>query len=1039
MPRRWAVVTDRIFFRQMIIYGKIAVGISHDGTIEERWCGGVKNGKSILRKMLVPMMLVMSLQAGLFLGSILLGGTLDKLNQNSVDILNERVINRKNYLQNEMLQRWSNLDESVQIIQSSTASTLSDYGITAGQLRVNSPASTELLDRVSENLIYTLRKQSVTGIFLVLNGGDDPYQTTGVSKSGVYLRDLDSLSNADDNSDILVERAPSSITQRLGVTMDTNWSPQFQFTDALPAASYDFFYKPFRAAVEYPDIGTRDLGYWSRPFRFSENDIEVITYSVPLRDGAGTPYGVLGVEISADYIRKLLPYDEIASEKAGSYLLGMRTGAEMSFENLLESGPIYKQLSGGCAETLFEQAPSYQTGYAIRNDENLSHDAYGCIQYFNLYNTNTPFENERWALIGVLESDRLFGFSTTLRSTILIAMAVSLMIGLFSVALIVRFVTNPITQLVRKVKTSNPHLPVRFERTHIAEVDELASAVESLSANVAESASKLSAIIEMSSVAIGAFEYRLSEGKTFYTKHLFDILGIADSYHDNGYMDNGLFAEKMRSFVGQRDSREGDGISVYRVIDEQGRPRWVRLKIVEDEDKTFGVVEDITQEMIEKKKIEYERDYDLLTNLLNRRAFYTALDRLFIHPDQLGYGSMVMFDLDNLKYINDTYGHDYGDRYIRGMADALRKGAPHQAVVSRLSGDEFYLFLYGCSDRESADEQVKRIKDTIDGARFPLPDNDQFRIRASAGVSRYPEDSRKYEQLVRYADFAMYTVKNTVKGEICQFNHEEYRKDSYLLSSREDLNRLIDENLVTYHFQPIVSTKTGAVFGYEALMRSQLDTLRSPSEILTLARAQSKLYQIERLTWFGALADFTRQQTAAAADSRLFINSISNQSLTARDLDELEKRYMSLLSRVVIELTESEKQNDVFIMVKKECAAKWGAELALDDFGTGYNGETMLLQLAPRYVKIDMSIVRDIDSDGNRQTLLRNVLSYTKERDMYVIAEGVETREEMEMLIRSGVDYLQGFYLAEPAEVPPTLHLGVTQEIQGIQKSMGSN
>ena len=105
MPRRWAVVTDRIFFRQMIIYGKIAVGISHDGTIEERWCGGVKKGKSILRKMLVPMMLVMSLQAGLFLGSILLGGTLDKLNQNSVDILNERVINRKNYLQNEMLQR----------------------------------------------------------------------------------------------------------------------------------------------------------------------------------------------------------------------------------------------------------------------------------------------------------------------------------------------------------------------------------------------------------------------------------------------------------------------------------------------------------------------------------------------------------------------------------------------------------------------------------------------------------------------------------------------------------------------------------------------------------------------------------------------------------------------------------------------------------------------------------------------------------------------------------------------------------------------
>ena len=275
----------------------------------------------------------------------------------------------------------------------------------------------------------------------------------------------------------------------------------------------------------------------------------------------------------------------------------------------------------------------------------------------------------------------------------------------------------------------------------------------------------------------------------------------------------------------------------------------------------------------------------------------------------------------------------------------------------------------------------------------------------------------------------MYKVKNTVKGEFHEFDWESYQRDSYLLRNKEELNKLIEEELVDYYFQPIVSAVDGSVFGYEALMRSRLKTIRSPLEIITLARSQSKLYQIEHLTWFKALSAFLKSG-AYAGGTRIFVNSIPNQMLSERDIREIENLYAPLLSQLVIELTEEEKIDERCIASKQDCAARWQANLAMDDFGTGYNGESMLLFLSPHFVKIDISIIHGIDSDPNRRQLLSNLLEYAHERNIQVIAEGVETREEMETVVRAGVDYLQGYYIGTPAESPGTPSANVQRAIQ---------
>ena len=988
----------------------------------------MRKSGSIRRKMLTPMALAILVQTALFSGVVFGGGTIRQLNQNAVDILNERVINRKSYLENDMLQRWSNLEESFQAVNRDVAAVLQEKGAAIEDVQVNSPLASEVLAPLWDDLIYLLRKNSVTGAFVVLAGpeGDARPEEHTLQKAGLYIRDMDPESTPTGTSDLLVERAPSALVKHSGLTMDTGWNPQFQFTSRNV---YDFFYKPYAAALANPGLQWKDLGYWSLPFRLSEGDIEIITYSVPLMDGDGRPYGVLGVEVSLNYLWKLLPYKEIDADKRGMYLLAVeREESPLVFQAVTATGPVFQQLGTDYTNFRFSAAGEGGSYYHLKNGDDFGRNIYGCVQYIQLYNTNTPFEGERWALVGMMESRYLQAFSRKVTVSIVASLAVSLGLGFVCVIIASLLFARPVKELVREVKESSPLAPLKLMKTRITEFDELAAAIEKLSVDVADSASKLSRIIQLAGVPMGAFEHDKGSDQVFCAG-LFTELILGQAGTQPAFVSIGRFQEYFEELEKYLESEEEEGRQRVYKLTRNAATMWVRVSTVEDDIRVLGVVADVTGDMLEKRKIEYERDYDVLTTLLNRRAFYNAMTRKFEKPQELGVAALVMLDLDNLKYINDTYGHDYGDEYIRCTAGVLKRFSLYRSLISRMSRDEFYLFLYGFEDKEEVRRVIRELQANLEKAELPLPGNEHFRVRASAGVAWYPTDAQTYEELIRYADFAMYKVKNTVKGEFHEFDWESYQRDSYLLRNKEELNKLIEEELVDYYFQPIVSAVDGSVFGYEALMRSRLKTIRSPLEIITLARSQSKLYQIEHLTWFKALSAFLKSG-AYAGGTRIFVNSIPNQMLSERDIREIENLYAPLLSQLVIELTEEEKIDERCIASKQDCAARWQANLAMDDFGTGYNGESMLLFLSPHFVKIDISIIHGIDSDPNRRQLLSNLLEYAHERNIQVIAEGVETREEMETVVRAGVDYLQGYYIGTPAESPGTPSANVQRAIQ---------
>jgi len=432
-----------------------------------------------------------------------------------------------------------------------------------------------------------------------------------------------------------------------------------------------------------------------------------------------------------------------------------------------------------------------------------------------------------------------------------------------------------------------------------------------------------------------------------------------------------------------------------------------------------GLAEDMTTTVLEQQRIEHERDYDTLTGLYRRRAFDRACEALFQQPEKLGCAALLMMDLDNLKQINDTYGHDWGDQYIRQTGQCFAANTPANTICSRLSGDEFLIFFYGYQDQAQLRAQLELLSAALQRSVSILPNGKQLHISISGGIAWYPTDGHDLLTLKKYADFAMYQVKHSHKGRMCDFDIGSYHQEAYAAQTQQDFELLLQEELVSYHFQPIYSARSGRVAAYEALMRVDLPTLHSPAQVMQLAHETGRLYEIERITVFHSSEIFQRLQAQGLlqSDALLFINSIANVSLTVEDVEEYAQRYPELLKRLVVEITEQEDL-DRACLERKRNIPGFSGSFALDDYGSGYSNELNLLELSPRYIKIDISIVRGIDTDRDKQQIVSHIVAYAHARSMQLIAEGIETEAQLRTVIGLGVDLLQGYYLSRPAAVP---------------------
>lgn len=974
---------------------------------------------TIFHTILRSMLWILFIEIAMLVGILYLCRINTSLEQNAVDILQIQTENRQNYLQDQLLDA-QDLSSLAGKINAVTQAMLDDGEISLDTLDSGSDAASPLLLSIGDSLISSMRHRPVTGIFVVLNTHDLDTRKKGEPLPCLYLRDPDPNSSPSQrNSDLMLVRAPAQVVQSLYIATDTSWTPSINYGSN---GSSGFLYPVFQAAYHgNGELDAADYGHWtSSPYTLSGDDHSAIAYTIPLILDDGTVYGVLGVEILESYLQALLPGTELQNDSSGTYLLGVASNSAIGKDDLtvsvISASPAANAPQQSYDQTLLLK-PSKRGGYQSDSPLGLCHAA---VAPLTLYNRNAPFSNEQMLLIGSVPVSALYAFSGYVLRFLIIAVLVVLTAGLFSSLVLARKLSRPISRLsdeVAHARESRSSIPT-LSATGIIELDRFSSAFTQLGREVLDTSTKFLRIMDMASVELGGYELRSAPDSIYVTDNFFDLLGMP------GVDADALTAQSFRELL-QRFERScphspaPDGAMLYHICLPSGKERYLRIETTHEDGTQVGLAEDATADTLEKLRIEHECDYDTLTDLYNRRAFHRICAEFFCSPEKLGHAALLMFDLDNLKQINDTFGHDWGDEYIRRTGECFAKNAPARTVCARISGDEFNALFYGYNDQDTLRADIRALKAALEHSVVQLPSGRELRVSVSGGIAWYPESSTNLITLRKYADFAMYQVKHSRKGELLEFDPEVYRTSLQERRCHEEFRRLINEELVTYRFQPIIDAKDGSVFAYEALMRVDLPMLCSPTDVLRLAREENCLHEVERITFFCASSAYHALENAGKVvpSALLFVNSIASQYLTPDELSEYSARYAPILPRIVIEITEEECLDPKALRIKQTIRGSSGA-FALDDYGSGYSNERSLLELSPNYIKIDLSIIRSIDTDANKRQIVSNTVSYAHQRGMKVVAEGLETADEVRTVLSLGVDLLQGFFLAMPQVEP---------------------
>lgn len=965
--------------------------------------------KSIRTRLIAPLLAVMLIQALLFLGLVLFGGISRDLKVYAMNILKENTENNKLYMEKELIYRWMNVINNTEELTLEIEAVLKEEQKSPEDLKLDSVLSQKVVEAVSPRLIGMLRRTYGTGVFVILDA--PAAKNAEEAKAGVYIRDLDPKNYTADNSDLLLERGSSWLSKSLGIPLDRFWEMGFLLQDEEASA---FFYGPYHlaAAKEAKYEEASKYGYLCPPYTLSENDIPVISYSVPLILRDGSVIGVVGVEMTLSHIQTMMDYEELDNGGNGICFLGIQKTGSDTIRKVA--------VTGGAYDAYFQNRDSLDVK---PGEEGICQVAaangkewYMASSKLGIYQYHTPLQDGDWVLTGMVSKDTLLKFNGQIERMMLVSLLIAIILSMLAVLLAEKMVTVPISRLIKELRKQTDTGSLSLTRVHIDEIDELTEAIEKLSEDVAKSASRISGILDHANVAIGVYEYYDEDTPVFISRTLFEMLGWEEISIPYAYLDAAEFDKRMSQ---AKRCLYDEKNHIYEM--EEPEKRWLKIITVsQDTAGVLGVVTDVTGEILERIKLERERNYDLLTNLYNRRAFKEkATQALKLSKESTA--AMIMWDLDNLKYINDTYGHDEGDKYIVLFARNLKRFEVGNNLTSRYSGDEFVTLLFSPSGKDEIRKEIHEFMVSLQSATMTMPGGYKIPLRVSAGISWFPEDTQDFEQLVSYADFAMYTVKHSVKGMVMEFDQKQYSDNSYLLAGREEMNRLFEQNEIDFAFQPIVA-RSGEIYGYELLMRPKLKRLRDISELLNLARAQAKLSQMEVLTWKAGLKKAAKQiqEGHIKAGEKLFINSIASVILPEHEVLELEQLYAPYLSQIVMEMTESEPVNSECLTEKIRLVKSWDALIAIDDFGSGYNSETIFLDIEPDIVKLDMTLVRNIHIDKNRQFMVNNILQITRRNGSIVLAEGVETEEELKVLLDMGIDLFQGYYLARPElEVRP--------------------
>ena len=427
----------------------------------------------------------------------------------------------------------------------------------------------------------------------------------------------------------------------------------------------------------------------------------------------------------------------------------------------------------------------------------------------------------------------------------------------------------------------------------------------------------------------------------------------------------------------------------------------------------------MTFERLKKEQIELYKlsTIDPLSGLYNRLSLLDKLKWLTSKNNRDDTKFAIIFlDLDNFKDINDSMGHNFGDKILQEISKVLLYAVRENDIVSRIGGDEFVIVLPEIEDELSVAEVAKRIKTELSNSA--IVENFRYAITASMGITIYPKDGKDVDTLLKNADIAMYKSKELGKNNYYFFSNELNKKVQEKIDIQKIMRNALEHGYFKLYYQPKVEIKSGKIVGCEALIRliDPIQGIISPDKFIPLAEESHFIIPLGRWIIKEAISQVKKWENTPLKDIKVSINISAKQFKDESFVDELSKYIKEIdSSKIDLELTES-----VFISGFEENfkiihnIKRLGITLSLDDFGTGYSSLSYLKRIPFDAIKIDKSFIDDLACEGENKLFVNMIVDIAKSLNLEVIAEGVEEIKQLEYLKEIGCDLYQGYLYSKP-------------------------
>ena len=460
-------------------------------------------------------------------------------------------------------------------------------------------------------------------------------------------------------------------------------------------------------------------------------------------------------------------------------------------------------------------------------------------------------------------------------------------------------------------------------------------------------------------------------------------------------------------------------------VDKHQRQRDILMSLanISGSEKSVASVADITELKEAERQIFHQAFHDPLTNLPNRALFMEHLTMAIKRSKRRTNSqfAVLYLDIDRFKLVNDSLGHTVGDNLLKAFADRIKESLREIDTLARFGGDEFVILLEDIENEEYASSVARRVQTAL---RRPfIIDGKEVFAPASLGVVLNTEAYHHPETIIRDADAAMYHAKETGRAQFKVFDKTLHEKALHLLQRETDLRKAIDRNEFENYYQPIVEVKNACIVGFESLIRwnhPQLGLLY-PGSFIPIAEETGLIIPITKFVVLQACEDLKRWQDQLGECLRLSMSvNISSKHFLRPNLMENIQEILQKTGippdQLKLEITETalmEEAEETIPLIDR--LRVFGIQLVIDDFGTGYSSLSYLQRLPIDTLKVDRSFVSRIqqEQDGNRN-IVEAIMSLAHRLNMTVVAEGVETLEQLKILSQMNCQLAQGYYFSKP-------------------------